>query len=666
MLQVDNLRRIEQQTPRDEFLTLAEFYVAAVGFLRRQFSIIRAALLVSLTLGAVYIFASPAIYTGSATLIVDASKTQLFQSQQSRGSLPVNSAIVDTQIQILTSDDLALSVIKSLNLDNDPEFTSPRTGILGAVTEFAGDAVKSVLNGIVPEVSEPSIDPTAEFRALRTFQKRLKVKRMALTYAIEIAFASHNPYRAAQVANAIADAYEINAFEAKHQITGRSAEWLHDRLKELREQTNQRLASELTEKYGANHARLNEFAFELDKLLVSPMAESRLISHARPPTKKSWPDPLLVMALATLGGLIFGAAIGMLRDVSDRVFRNPLQIDEHLHADCIAVVPFVKAHVAGPNASFKKVKAINPALQTNGGHEMLGIVGWLRWLSKATASGIISAVRKIFSWIVRITVIRRRHLLGSPNRQQRGRRRRTISRDKRLCWTVINSPISRFTEAIRAVKVAADRGNIAKTSKAIGITSSVPNEGKSTIAISFAALIAKGGGRVILVDCDLRNPALSRMLTPDAKAGMLEIIAGKARLNDILWHEPATRLAFLPVVATSRLAHSSDILSSQETQKLFEQLRELYDYVIVDLSPVAPVVDVRVVSHLVDSFLLVVEWGRTKIDVVQLALGNARGVCDNLLGVVLNKADMRTFGRYATHHKNYYDNRYYARYGYTD
>ena len=171
---------------------------------------------------------------------------------------------------------------------------------------------------------------------------------------------------------------------------------------------------------------------------------------------------------------------------------------------------------------------------------------------------------------------------------------------------------------------------------------------------------------MILVDCDLRNPALSRMLTPDAKAGMLEIIAGKARLNDILWHEPATRLAFLPVVATSQLAHSSDILSSQETQKLFEQLRELYDYVIVDLSPVAPVVDVRVVSHLVDSFLLVVEWGRTKIDVVQLALGNACGVCDNLLGVVLNKADMRTFGRYATNHENYYDNRYYARYGYTD
>src|SRR5262245_781353 len=354
MLQVDNLRRIEQQTPRDEFLTPAEFYVAVVGFLRRQFCVIRSALLVSLALGAVYIFASPAIYTGRATLIVDASKTQLFQSQQSRGSLPVNSAIVDTQIQILTSDDLALSVIKSLNLENDPEFTSPRTVILGAVTEFAGEAIKSVLNIFVLEVSGPSIDLTAEFRALRTFQKRLKVKRMALTYAIEIAFASHNPYRAAQIANAIADAYDQN---------------------EMRELRRTIFAS-------------------------SPVAESRLITHARPPPIKSWPDPLLVMALATLGGLIFGAAIGMLRDVSDRVFRNPLQIDEHLHADCVAVVPLVKAR----------------------GHERLGIV-------------------------------------GSPNRQQRGRRRRTIGRDKRLCWTVINSPISRFTEAIRAVKVAADRGN---------------------------------------------------------------------------------------------------------------------------------------------------------------------------------------------------------------
>jgi succinoglycan biosynthesis transport protein ExoP len=88
--------------------------------------------------------------------------------------------------------------------------------------------------------------------------------------------------------------------------------------------------------------------------------------------------------------------------------------------------------------------------------------------------------------------------------------------------------------------------------------------------------------------------------------------------------------------------------------------------VIVDLSPLAPVVDVRVMTHLVDSFLFVVEWGRTKIDVAQLALSSARGVSNNLLGIVLNKADMKAFGRYANYHGNYYNNSDYGRYGYTD
>jgi succinoglycan biosynthesis transport protein ExoP len=226
---------------------------------------------------------------------------------------------------------------------------------------------------------------------------------------------------------------------------------------------------------------------------------------------------------------------------------------------------------------------------------------------------------------------------------------------------VANAPFSRFTESIRAVKVAVDI-NIVRASKIIGITSSLPNEGKSTVALSLATVISQGGGRAILVDCDLRNPALSRILTPDAKAGLVEVIGEKAAIDDVVWREPATGLAFLPAVLTTPLAHSSDILASKETRNLFDQLRGMYDYVIVDLSPLAPVVDVRVMTPVVDSFLFVVEWGQTNIEVARLALINARGVCDNLLGIVLNKADMKAFSRYADGHDTYYNNSHYSRY----
>ena len=83
---------------------------------------------------------------------------------------------------------------------------------------------------------------------------------------------------------------------------------------------------------------------------------------------------------------------------------------------------------------------------------------------------------------------------------------------------------------------------------------------------------------------------------------------------------------------TSRLAHTSEILASAAMKRLFDRLRESYDYVIVDLSPLAPVVDVRTATHLLDCYLFVIEWGKTKIDIVEHALNAARGVYDNLLG----------------------------------
>jgi succinoglycan biosynthesis transport protein ExoP len=240
---------------------------------------------------------------------------------------------------------------------------------------------------------------------------------------------------------------------------------------------------------------------------------------------------------------------------------------------------------------------------------------------------------------------------------------RIIKRDRSPFWAVVDSPFSRFAEGMRAIKIAADLNKSLKPSKVVGVTSWLPNEGKSTTSMALAQSIANSGGRVILLDADLRNPALSRQLTPEAKVGVLDVLANEVAIEDALCVDPDTRLAFLPAVVHERMAHSSQVLASEEMKMLFERLRQSYDYIIVDLSPV---VDVRVMTHLVDSFVFDIEWGRTKIDVVEHALGTAQGVYDNLLGVVLNKADLNVLSRYETHRGNFYYNRYYARYGYTD
>ena len=108
------------------------------------------------------------------------------------------------------------------------------------------------------------------------------------------------------------------------------------------------------------------------------------------------------------------------------------------------------------------------------------------------------------------------------------------------------------------------------------------------------------------------------------------------------------------------------ILASDPTKRLFDELRQSYDYILVDLPPLAPIIDVRATTHLVDGYFLVVEWGRTKIDVVKHALNTAPGVYENLLGVILNKCDMDYISRYESQRSKYYYNRDFGRYGYTE
>ena len=244
---------------------------------------------------------------------------------------------------------------------------------------------------------------------------------------------------------------------------------------------------------------------------------------------------------------------------------------------------------------------------------------------------------------------------------------RTLARNDNALWTTVDSPFSSFAESIRVIKVAVDLAEIVRANKVIGFTSSLPNEGKSTLATSLALLTAQAGRSVILVDGDLRNPSLTRALAPSAQAGIIEVISEKAAIEDVIWwSDPKVNLSFLPAVMKSRVAHTNEILASEATKTLFDDLRQRYEYIIVDLSPLAPVVDVRTTTHFINSYVCVIQWGSTKIDVVKRALADAPGIYEKLIGTVLNKADISKLSRYDAHRGEYYSNKHYGRYGHAN
>ena len=168
--------------------------------------------------------------------------------------------------------------------------------------------------------------------------------------------------------------------------------------------------------------------------------------------------------------------------------------------------------------------------------------------------------------------------------------------------------------------------------------------------MGLAAQLARHGARVILVDCDLRSPALTRAIAPNANVGIFEVVGRKIALSEAVWNEPGSGIRFLPAVLPSVVHRKTlspvDLLSSDATKLLFQTLQIEYDHVIVDLPPLACASDVRASTRFIDAYVLVVEWGRTKVDAVQYALRHAPEVGGKIVGAVLNKVDMTAMSRY--------------------
>jgi capsular exopolysaccharide synthesis family protein len=189
------------------------------------------------------------------------------------------------------------------------------------------------------------------------------------------------------------------------------------------------------------------------------------------------------------------------------------------------------------------------------------------------------------------------------------------------------------------------------------MVSALPGEGKTTVAGGFAAFLAKSGARTLLIDADLRNPSMTRTLGYTDAHGLLELVADKSAFGDLVKTDAKHKFDFLASSTRIRPSNSSDILNSPAVKQMLKTAANDYDYVIVDLPPILPVVDVRAVAHLFDAFVLVVEWGSTSTDEIVKAAAASPVLSERLLGAVLNKADqavMRRFEGYSDRSYNYY------------
>ncbi|WCK04359.1 polysaccharide biosynthesis tyrosine autokinase [Agrobacterium tumefaciens] len=227
----------------------------------------------------------------------------------------------------------------------------------------------------------------------------------------------------------------------------------------------------------------------------------------------------------------------------------------------------------------------------------------------------------------------------------------------------VDHPLSSFAETLRSTRLAIDLGIPAKSgARIVGVVSSLPSEGKSTISINLAQLLAAQGARVLLLDADIRNPGATRAMARHAGEGLLEVLLEGRSLQDVLLRDEKTRLAFLPTVVKQRVPHSSELLTSAQMHKLLAEASSAFDYIIVDLPPLGPVVDARAMAGRIDGFIFVTEWGKTARRAVRNTVENEVHIRKKCLGVILNKVDTEKLKLYRAYGSSEYYHSRYTRY----
>ncbi|MFN8171301.1 MAG: polysaccharide biosynthesis tyrosine autokinase [Candidatus Nanopelagicales bacterium] len=189
-------------------------------------------------------------------------------------------------------------------------------------------------------------------------------------------------------------------------------------------------------------------------------------------------------------------------------------------------------------------------------------------------------------------------------------------------------------EAFRTIRTNLQYVDVDNPPKVIAITSAVPNEGKTTTAVNLAITMAQAGKRVVLVETDLRKPKASSYLGVESELGLTDVLAGQSKLEDALLPWNRDLLTFLPAGHTP--PNPSELLASQQFEQVLAQLREEFDQVIVDATPLLPVTDGAIVAKAADGAVVIVRYGKTTREQLTSSLAALEQVGARTLGTTLN------------------------------
>lgn len=640
----------------------------------------------------------------------------------------------ETQTQILESDSLAMSVIRQLKLDQNPEFTGQKASHQKETTTPYPATGPSENDKVLlgEQMSLATLTPS-ESAALKEFREDLSINPVRNTRLVEVSFASSNPQIARDVTNEVIAKFIENDYKRRYNATTQASDWLSSQLNDLYQKVvaSTQALSDYQRKHGLvetddREAPSTQLMSEINRQLSDAQAtrienqaylqmidsgQGQFVPSVR--EDKVYQDLMLrqgdLRTQLAQARAVYGEANTNVKKLNDQLNEVWNEIDEEqkrlahdiqtaysaakdreelllqsrdkLQAQMVNVnSEMVEYHLLKSEAiansdlyntlqarlkeagiyaglgsnNIRVVDLAENLREPTGPHRAaliaIGIVvsaliGLLACFFKESMNNTVRTPEDVRSWVglkslallpVMIGHEKKTKSLFWPAVRRPQLNGESAHRSNRMPISMMR-PLSAESEAVRDLRTVLLASKEKNAANVILISSSMEGEGKTTVAVNFAAALAQIG-RTCLVDADLRRPATSGAFNLTARPGLAEVLIAKIPLANVL--TPVSEIPNLWVLPCGQpVACPADVLASPGMKDAAAALRKQFQFVVIDSPPIIRFSDARHLSRLADEVVLIGRYGITTKRAIQRSTELLHDVQAPLAGVVLNGID---------------------------